>query len=538
MRRSFRLPRSPLTWVLGLAAVLSVLGVFLLLRTGGADSAEAAARTVTVKRGVVQSTATGTGNLAPAKELDLSFQTSGTVIKVAVKEGQHVSQGQLIARISSASQKVALAQAEADLETAADALTAAGGTPSSTVSLDTGDAVTTVNAVASSDDVVVMQLASTGNDAVVATQTEATTTPDATTPTTPSSSPSGSGSGKSGSSSSGSSSGSSSSSSSGSGSGSTTAAPSGSGAAASGGSSSGGSTSGGSSSGTSSAGGTTSLESAQAQYDSAKLAVTEAKADLAATELRAPVAGTITALNGAVGDSAGSSSGSSSSSGTDSGTAAAAGGTSTGTDTTSSSSSSFVVLSQLSKLTMSTSFSESDIGKIKVGQAATVTVTALDGEKLAARVTKVGLTGTTSNSVVSYPVELVLTQTAKGVRSGMSASADIVVEQASGALSVPTQALSGSGSNRTLTVIDGEAKTTKTVTTGVTGDSTTQILTGVTAGAVVALPTLTAVSTDSSSSSSSGTLGGTGAATRGAGGGAGGFTGGPPSGFTGGATTR
>ena len=56
-------------------------------------------------KGVVQSTVTGSGNLAPAKQLDLDFGTSGKVTKVYVTEGEHVSQGQLIARITSAGQR-------------------------------------------------------------------------------------------------------------------------------------------------------------------------------------------------------------------------------------------------------------------------------------------------------------------------------------------------------------------------------------------------------------------------------------------------
>jgi multidrug efflux pump subunit AcrA (membrane-fusion protein) len=174
---------------------------------------------------------------------------------------------------------------------------------------------------------------------------------------------------------------------------------------------------------------------------------------------------------------------------------------------------------------MSVSFSESDIGKVKVGQAATVSVSALDGVKLAARVTNVGLVGSTSNSVVSYPVDLTLTQTASGVRSGMSAEASIVVEQATGVLSVPTQALSG----RSLTVVSTDGTTTTTrVTVGITGDSTTQIVSGVSEGDTVQLPTLT---TTSSSSGSSASRAGNASAANALGGmgGAGGMGGGPPS---------
>jgi multidrug efflux pump subunit AcrA (membrane-fusion protein) len=184
---------------------------------------------------------------------------------------------------------------------------------------------------------------------------------------------------------------------------------------------------------------------------------------------------------------------------------------------------------------MSVSFSESDIGKVKVGQAATVTVSAADDAKLAARVTKVGLVATTSNSVVSYPVELTVTQKSAGVLAGMSATAEIVVEQATGVITVPTQALSG----RSVTVVKDGEKTTRSVTTGIAGDSTTQIVSGLTAGEVIALPTLsTTSSTAASTSTTSRRSGATGLAGGTAGGFGGGTGGGFPGGGTGGPPTR
>jgi HlyD family secretion protein len=493
-----RLPRSPLTWSLTAGATVAVAGAFLALQSGGSDAATAATRTTTVKRGVVQSTVTGSGNLAPAKEVDLDFGTSGKVTKVYVKEGEHVSAGQLIARIANASQRADLAQAQADLESAETALEAAGGSASN------------VDAAASNEQTAVLVNAVATNAVAVATTPEQATTPQATTPSGGASTSSGadaSGSGSTSSSSGSSSSG-----------GSTGASPSTAGSAsASGGTSSG---------GAAASAGSTSEASAEATYLKAKLAVEEAEEALDDTELRAPVAGTITALSGSVGDQvsgSGSATSSSSSAAPSRGTGATVGGVTTGGT---SSSSAFAVLSQLSKLSMSVSFSESDIGKVKVGQAATVSVSALDGVKLAARVTKVGLTGSTSNSVVSYPVELTLSQNASGVRAGMSAEAEIVVEQATGVLTVPTQALSG----RTLTVVDDDGGTTSaTVTVGITGDSTTQIVSGVSVGDTIKLPTLATSSASSSASGQSGTesrqSGQSGALS-----GFGGASGGPPSG--------
>ena len=97
---------------------------------------------------------------------------------------------------------------------------------------------------------------------------------------------------------------------------------------------------------------------------------------------------------------------------------------------------------------MEVSLSESDIGSVKVGQPATVTVNAASGEQFAARVADIGVLSSSSSSgssssAVSYPVTLSLDQTGKSLKAGMSATADIVTSQVTG-MAVPSQALSGS----------------------------------------------------------------------------------------------
>jgi hypothetical protein len=130
---------------------------------------------------------------------------------------------------------------------------------------------------------------------------------------------------------------------------------------------------------------------------------------------------------------------------------------------------------------MEVSLSESDIGSVKVGQPATVTVNAASGEQFAARVTDIGVLSSSSgssSSAVSYPVTLSLDQTAKSLKAGMSATADIVTSQVTG-LAVPSQALNGS--TVTVEAADG-AQSTQRVQTGVVGDSTTQVISGLKVG--------------------------------------------------------
>ncbi|WP_040598796.1 biotin/lipoyl-binding protein, partial [Patulibacter medicamentivorans] len=126
MTRLHDLRRSPST--LALAALAVALVVVAVIVVGPADPASGSReRIVSVRRGVVQSTVSGTGNLQPAHQVDLDFQTSGRVKAIYVKAGEHVSAGQLLARIDDSSQRVAVAQAKADLATAKDQLASAQG---------------------------------------------------------------------------------------------------------------------------------------------------------------------------------------------------------------------------------------------------------------------------------------------------------------------------------------------------------------------------------------------------------------------------
>jgi multidrug efflux pump subunit AcrA (membrane-fusion protein) len=240
----------------------------------------------------------------------------------------------------------------------------------------------------------------------------------------------------------------------------------------------------------------------------ARLQPTDTTEDI--TWLRAPFSGTIASAGVAKGDTVGA----------------------TTTDSTAA-----FTLVQLKRYELSVSLSESDVGKVKQGQMATVTVSAT-GEELSAKVVDVGVlssssstassssTGTaasssSSSSAVAYPVTLRLTQTSADLKPGMTASADIVTSQSTG-LTVPTQALRGT----TVTLASG---TTTRVQTGVAGDSTTEIVSGLKAGdKVVVTSTSAAAGANSTSSDQTSTAQ---QGLQGAGGGfPGGGTGGPPAG--------
>lgn len=464
---------SPINVALGAVAAGGVVAAIVVVGPEQASSTTRE-RVVTVAKGVVQSTVSGSGNLSPANTTNLSFGTSGKVTKVYVKAGEHVTEGQLLARIDPTPAEVDLAEAQASLQSAQDTLD----------DLTSGTTTTTTTVAA-----VTATAAQVKGSSSVPSSTSApsfTAAPSSTT--TPAT---------------------------------TTTKPSGGGA------------------GTSSS--TMSKAAAEAAVKSAQLAVDDAEDALEATALRAPSAATVAEVNGAVGDQVGGGGASSSSSSSSGGAGAAAGASSS----SSSNSSAFVVLAQLSRMHLEVSLSESDINDVKVGQQATVTVNAASGEEVAGKVVSIDVlssssSSTGSSSAVSYPVTIALTQTTKGLKAGMSATAEIVTAQAEGVV-VPTQALRGGS----VTVVEDGRRTTRRVQTGVAGDSSTQVVSGLRAGDRVVVTSASAAAGaaasrgDGASNATQNGVGGFGGggASR-FGGGAGGFGGGgftpPGGGFPGG----
>ncbi len=211
-------------------------------------------------------------------------------------------------------------------------------------------------------------------------------------------------------------------------------------------------------------------------YRQTQLALQQAKDTLASTTLTAPGDGTITSVTGAVGQKVGSTSSNSSS-------------TSTSTSTTTASG--FVVVTDLKNLVLHANVSETDVSKLKADQAATVTVNAMSGTPVQAKIAAVDLTPTTANNVVQYGVTLSLTEPPAGLRPGQSASVEITVAQAANVLAVPAAAVQTVGGASSVQVLANGAETRKTVEIGVRGDQYVEIKSGLTAGEEVVLPQVT-----------------------------------------------
>ncbi|MFD7155319.1 efflux RND transporter periplasmic adaptor subunit [Kribbella sp. NPDC059898] len=231
-----------------------------------------------------------------------------------------------------------------------------------------------------------------------------------------------------------------------------------------------------------------SLAKAKADKEQADQNVDAAQAAVDATTLKAPIAGTITAINGAVGSVTGGSSSGSGSGGTGGqGSTSGQGSSSTSGSTSSTSGTGFVDISDLKSLQVVAAFAEADAIKIKAGQSATVTLNAQPGTTYTASLASVSPTPTTTNGVVSYSATFSLAKLPANARIGQTANVTVQTAKATNALYVPSMAITTTGTTSTVTMANGGG--TRDVKVGVRGDSYTQITSGVNEGDQIELLT-------------------------------------------------
>ncbi|MBI4303021.1 MAG: efflux RND transporter periplasmic adaptor subunit [Chloroflexi bacterium] len=130
---------------------------------------------------------------------------------------------------------------------------------------------------------------------------------------------------------------------------------------------------------------------------------------------------------------------------------------------------------------------EIDVANVKVGQKARIDVDALPSIKLEGKVNFIGLLPKVESGVTVYAVEIEF-QVPKdvGLRVGMSASADIIISEKTNVLLVPDRAIKRDSQGRAVVeVMLGQQAEERVVTTGVSDGAQTEIIDGLKEGDVV-----------------------------------------------------
>jgi macrolide-specific efflux system membrane fusion protein len=267
---------------------------------------------------------------------------------------------------------------------------------------------------------------------------------------------------------------------------------------------------------------------AQAAVAAAQLAVTNAQKTLDATTLKAPQAGTISAVNYSVGQTVGGGGNGAASSSSSSGSGAGSGSGSSG------SSNAFATLLDLDHMVVKVGFAEADAGKIAVGQPVTISIDSLTGQALTGTVSEIDTVSTVVSNVVTYNSIISFDSVPASVKPGMTANVSVITASKDNVVAVPSAAISTTGGQSTVTVRTNGKDAVQTVQTGLKGDGTTEIVSGLNEGDQVVMSVGVVSSNSSSSNRNTGTQTRTGTF-GGFGGGGGGFGGG---GFGGGAGGR
>jgi RND family efflux transporter MFP subunit len=162
-----------------------------------------------------------------------------------------------------------------------------------------------------------------------------------------------------------------------------------------------------------------------------------------------------------------------------------------------------IKIADLSQYLVDVSVSEVDITSVAVGQAATITFDAISGKTYNGVVSTIPFTGTNSGGSVNYSVTVTLTDPDNQIKSGMSASVDIAVKALKDVLVVPISALRTVGTDRVVYILQNNVATPVVVTLGSTTDTSAQVATGnLKVGDLIITNPPSATTTTSSSSSS------------------------------------
>ena len=212
----------------------------------------------------------------------------------------------------------------------------------------------------------------------------------------------------------------------------------------------------------------------------AQASVVSAQQAVQSGTITATAGGTITAVNIIVGQrvSAGAGAANGASASSSSSSSSSSSGSATGQ----------IEVTDLTALRIVGQASETDITKITMGQAATITADALGSQTLTGKVCAIADVGVQVQGVTSYAVTVCPDGSATGLKVGMSATASVIVSRVDDAVLVPSLAITTQNGQRVVEVVKADGSVVPTaVEVGLTNGSQTQITSGLSEGQTIQL---------------------------------------------------
>lgn len=148
-----------------------------------------------------------------------------------------------------------------------------------------------------------------------------------------------------------------------------------------------------------------------------------------------------------------------------------------------------IVVADLNRLQVDAFVDESDIGKVKMGESATVTVDAYPDRKFEGKVFKVASGSTMQQNVVTYDVSISIHDPNHLLKPDMTAAVTIAVGEHPNVIAVPNEAIKPGKTGSFVWILKAGAKEPEMqpVETGATDGTNTEITSGVAEGDTVVL---------------------------------------------------
>ncbi len=144
-------------------------------------------------------------------------------------------------------------------------------------------------------------------------------------------------------------------------------------------------------------------------------------------------------------------------------------------------------VTDLSRLQVDAYVDETDIGNVRIGQPAKITVDAYPNRSFRGRVIKIASGATMQQNVVTYDTTLSVDNSEELLKPDMTATVEIVVGERRNVLAVPIEAVKTGQRGQIVNVLKGKQAVPQPVVTGASDESMTEIKSGLREGDVVVL---------------------------------------------------
>jgi RND family efflux transporter MFP subunit len=189
------------------------------------------------------------------------------------------------------------------------------------------------------------------------------------------------------------------------------------------------------------------IASAAAQVNSSSASLYAVQIQIARMKIKAPIAGTITAVNSKVGELSGMAG-------------------------------SAVVLETVGDYSIEANVAETDVNQIQMGQSVLINFDGISNTNVRGVVAKVDPAATVILGVINYKIMIVLEELVENLKPAMTADLEILTDSRENVLFVPKSALTHNNGAYTAKVLVDDKPVDKTVEVGLIGDTEIEIISG------------------------------------------------------------